>query len=430
METASPRVALFTHDAYGLGHVRRCVHIVHGLARRQPESAILLITGSPAVEMLRSLPPCADYVKIPTIVTSGSQGAQPPILPVGLAELSLLRQRLIHQALVTFAPDVFLVDNFPLGSRWELLPALQEMRRSGTRAVLGLRDIADPLEKVRADWARDGIYEVLARYYDRILVYGVPEVLDVAQAYALPPAVAAKVRYCGYVTSDDPSARSPQEVRAELGLRGPLVLATVGGGGDGFPLLRAVLQSLPLVPDASALVVTGEFMAAAERAELRALARDRAAAAGQGDLGGQRGGTGEGGGAGEGRVVVRDYVPDLPAYMAAADLVVAMGGYNTAAEILASGCRAVIVPRTWRSGEHARRAKARVDAEQLVRAQALASLGLVDLLHPDELSPQELAERITTALSRPRPSPNGSVDVRGLDSVVRHLLALARGEGG
>lgn len=415
METRSARIALFTHDAYGLGHVRRCVHIVHGLARRAPESAILLITGSPAVEMLRSLPPCADYVKIPTIVTSGSQGAQPPILPVGLAELSLLRQRLIDQALLTFAPDVFLVDNFPLGSRWELLPALQQVRRSGTRAVLGLRDIADPPEKVRADWARDGIYEVLARYYDRILVYGVPEVLDVGQAYALPPAVAAKVRYCGYVTAADPPARSPDDVRAELGLRGPLLLATVGGGGDGFPLLRAVLQALPLVPDASALVVTGEFMPPAERAELRALAHD---------------GAGECSEQGRGRVLVRDYVPDLPAHMAAADLVVAMGGYNTAAEILASGCRAVIVPRTWRSGEHARRAKPRVDAEQLVRAQALANLGLVDLLPPEKLSPQELAERITTALSRPRPSPNGSVDVRGLDSVVRHLLALARGEEG
>lgn len=398
MSAGSPRIAIFTHDAYGLGHVRRCVHIVHGLARQAPDAALLLVTGSPAVEMLRSLPPNADYVKIPTVVTSGAKGALPPILPLGLAELSLLRRRVIREVLLAFAPDVFLVDNFPLGSRLELLPALQALRRSGARIALGLRDIADPPERVRADWSRDGMYNVLDRYYDRILVYGVPQVLDAAEAYALPPAVAAKVRYCGYVTAREGVPRAPDEVRAELGLRRPLVVATVGGGGDGFPLLHAVLQAMPLVPELSALVVTGEFMPPAERAELRELAGARPG------------------------VQVRDFVPDLPAYLDAADVVVAMGGYNTTAEILASGCRAVLVPRTWRSGEHAKRA--RPDAEQWVRAQALADLGYADVLHPEELKAEALAERIAAALARPRPSVNGAVHVRGLDAVVREVLAL------
>jgi predicted glycosyltransferase len=401
-----PRIAIFTHDAYGLGHVRRCVHLVHGLAARAPQAPILFITGAPAVEMLRSLPPNADYVKIPTIVTSGVQGAMPPVLGIGLAELSLLRSRTIRELVRSFAPDVFLVDNFPLGSRLELLPTLKALRPLGTRIVLGLRDVADPPERVRADWARDGIYHVLERYYDRILIYGMREVLDAAEAYALPPAVAAKVRYCGYVTACDAPARAPEELRAEIGLPSPLLLATVGGGGDGFPLLSSVLEALPRVPQASALVVTGEFMPPAEREKLRALA------------------------AGRPRVVVRDYLPDLPAYMGAADLVIAMGGYNTAAEILASGCRALLVPRTWRPGEQAGRARSRMDGEQLVRAQLLSALGLAELLPPDQLGPEALAERIGAALERPRPVTNGGarVNVQGIESVVDHLLALARGE--
>lgn len=405
MNTKSPpRIAVFTHDAYGLGHIRRSVHILRGLAEREPDAALLLVTGSPGVQMLRSLPPNADYVKVPTVVTSGAQGALPPLLPLGLAELSFLRRRLIRETLLTFAPDIFLVDNFPLGSRMELLPTLQELKRGGTRIALGLRDIADPPKSVRKSWARDGIYNVLDRYYDRILVYGVPEVLDVADAYALPPAVAAKFRYCGYVTGPNGAARGREEARAELGLDGPFVLATVGGGGDGFPLLSTVVQALPLVPELSALLVTGEFMASEDRAGLRNLA-------------GQWPG-----------VQVRDFVPDLPSYFSAADVVVAMGGYNTTAEILATGCRAVLVPRTWRSGEHSTRARARPDAEQWIRAQALADLGYVDMLHPEDLNPEALAARIAAARLASRPGSNGAVTVRGLDSVVDELLALAGGE--
>ena len=211
----SPRIGIFTHDAYGLGHIRRSLHIIQALSERAPQAAILLITGCPANDMLRGLPQNADFVKIPTIVTSGADGAKPPVLPVGLAELSFLRARSIREIVRTFAPDVFLVDNFPLGSRLELLSTLQELRRTATRTILGLRDIVDPPAKVQSDWGRDGIYEVLDRYYDRILVYGMREVLDAGEAYALPPGIAEKVHYCGYVTALVPPARTPAEVRAE-----------------------------------------------------------------------------------------------------------------------------------------------------------------------------------------------------------------------
>ncbi len=134
--------------------------------------------------------------------------------------------------------------------------------------------------------------------------------------------------------------------------------------------------------------------------------------------------------AGHSRVVVRDYEPDLRSYMAAADVVVAMGGYNTTAEILALQSRAIVVPRTWRSGEHMIRAQASMDEEQLVRAQALEKLGLLELLHPDLLSPERLADRIAATLARPRTEPKVSVNLRGVDHVAEHILSMASGEGG
>jgi len=401
MLTTSPRIAIFTHDAYGVGHVRRSSRILRALAGKAPDSALLLITGSPATYLLRDLPANADTIKIPTIVTSGTEGTRPPILNIGLADLTSLRSELTRRALEVFEPDVFLVDNFPLGTRSELLPALRELRHRPTRTVLGLRDVVDPPEKVRRDWERDGIHGIIERYYDKVLVYGVPELLDAVSAYGLSEAVGRRVSYCGYVTDSEPSPPDASAVRKNHGIGDNFFLATVGGGGDGRPLLEAFLDALPEFPGQNALVVTGEFMSPDDRAAVVS------AAAANPD------------------VTVRQHIADLPAVMSAADLVVAMGGYNTSAEIMATGVRSVLVPRTWRSGEHGTRGKTGADAEQEVRAEGLARLGLVTTIAGGQLTPLSLAEAMKRALDRPRPDSNARLALDGASRVADHLLELA-----
>ena len=241
------RVAIFTHDTFGLGHVSRSRKIMSAIAERAPETALLLITGSPALHGIRTLPRNADIVKIPTIVKTGDADSQPPHLPLSVKEVTVIRERMIREAVVSFTPDVLLVDNFPLGSRKELLPTLEAIQPLGTRAVVGLRDILDAPEIVRENWTKQGIYEVLENYYDQILVYGLPEIMDHARAYDLPPQVASKVHYCGYVTSSDPPRLTPEEVRLNLNVEGRFVLATVGGGGDGKPP-EAATYRLPSPP--------------------------------------------------------------------------------------------------------------------------------------------------------------------------------------
>ena len=123
-------------------------------------------------------------------------------------------------------------------------------------------------------------------------------------------------------------------------------------------------------------------------------------------------------------VVILDSVPELPSYLAAADVVVSMFGYNIAVEILSSRSRAVVVPRTWRHGEHARPDRGFRKGEQLLRAEALAGRGLVDLLDPAEMTPESLAGRIREALERPRPDGKAPVDLGGVEAATCHLLAL------
>jgi len=396
------RIAIFTHDTFGLGHIRRCLHIMNSLSERAPQTAMLLVTGSPVVHTLSSLPPHADFVKIPTLVKTGAQGSQPPHLPIPLPEVQLLRERLIQEAVLSFQPDVFLVDNFPLGAQRELLGVLQELRKTNTRTVLGLRDIVDAPDVVCTDWTRQGIYEILERYYDKILVYGVKEVLNVKEAYNLTPRIASKVEYCGYVTEQSVRRRPAGEIKKELGIKGKFIIVTGGGGGDAFPLLQTFLASARyLPPHVSSLVLTGPMMGSDDLSKLKALVNGRA------------------------NVILKEFVKDFSSYLAASDGVVSMCGYNMASEILVHKTPAIVCPRTWRYGEHTKGNQAGLEWEQILRARALAKAGFVDLLEPEALKPKTLANRIDALLKPRRKKKMGEVNMQGLHRTVQHILTLA-----
>jgi predicted glycosyltransferase len=395
----APRIAIFTHDSHGLGHVRRCLHIARATAAASPDAAILFVTGSPALHVMADLPPHVDYVKIPTTASNGQTSSRH--LPIAQSELALLRKQMIRQAIVTFAPDVFLVDNYPLGSQNELLETLQELRGPSTRTVLGLRDILDEPATVGAEWKRHGMYEVLERYYDRILIYGIQSLFDVRSEYALPQRLAAKVHFCGYVADPGEPSRSAEDILTGFRMKPPLVLVTGGGGGDAFALLRTAIEALASIPDASCIVVTGPLMPSRAREELRALAQKRP------------------------QTHVLDYVTNLPSYIAAADVTVSMCGYNTVAEIVALGARGVVVPRTARRGPDSYPLEPATSSEQILRATAFAGRGLVRMVEPHALGAASLARAIRDTLDAPRGGGTPDLEMDGVANATQHVLALA-----
>jgi predicted glycosyltransferase len=100
--------------------------------------------------------------------------------------------------------------------------------------------------------------------------------------------------------------------------------------------------------------------------------------------------------------------------MAAADLVVCMAGYNTLAEVLQVGRKALVIPRAGPS------------AEQQMRCRLFEQRNLIDVLYPGQLSPQTLAQRLLLDLERDDyPSRDGVVDTCGLHAAAALLLRLA-----
>jgi len=361
------------------------------LIRSFPASCGLVVTGSPRAHLFR-YPPRCDYLKLPS-VTKGPGGRYVSReIEMSIAEAVAFRGRLIRAAADSFRPDRFLVDHTPHGLGGELLSALHGLSGLPHRPVriLGMRDIIDDPELVRAAWDREGTIEVLRPYYDLILVYGQRDVFDPVREYGMPDDLAAKMRFVGYIGRNGSTA-SPEEIRERFAPRtGRLVAVTAGGGGDGHLLMNAFLEGyegLGARPPFEALLVTGPLMSPRKRKRLlsRVERIDGTSAL--------------------------EYYEDIPGICHSADFVVAMGGYGTICELAYAGASALIVPRSF-----PRR-------EQLLRAWRLAERGVVHLLLPEAASPGALIGEVLEGLRRPRPPRRWGLDFSGLENIRRAVAS-------
>lgn len=396
MTTHRLRIALYSHDTQGLGHVRRNLAIATALMALQPRPVILLIAGAREAGVF-PVPPGIDTVTLPAFSKDLNGHYYPRSLSVSLAGLVALRANIIRAALQAFQPHVLIVDKVPLGTFGELEPSLKALRTRGTiRFVLGLRDVLDDPATVRREWHLMGAEHVVRVYYNAVWVYGDPVVYNPVREYRFSPAVAARVRYTGFLARHigAPEATGPeQEILTPLGLPpGRLALCLVGGGQDGYQLASTFARaSRPA--DMNGVIVTGPFMPFEARRELHRLA------------------------AAQSRLRVLGFVPEPEPLLRRADCVVAMGGYNTVCEVLSLDKRALIVPRV------------KPRREQLIRARRLQALGLLDVLHPDDLTPGVLAAWLAQQ-DAPRAGAPYRPDMDGLarlPHLLSEMLAWPRG---
>ncbi|GAA4432398.1 glycosyltransferase family protein [Georgenia halophila] len=373
-------MALYSHDAQGLGHVRRNLAIAHSLSTLDPAPDVLLLTGAPeAVTAHR--PTGCDLVSLPALAkdADGDYGARHLS---GLEHVVDMRRAVLTAALSSFQPDVLVVDKHPRGLRGELEPALRALEDTPTKVVLGLRDVLDAPEVARREWQKDRSPAALARWYDEIWVYGDASVTDPLADLDLPVRLRERTIHTGYLAHGRETATSGRRTDVDT----PYVLAMVGGGSDGAALAET-FAAAPLPDGHTGVLVTGPQMPAAERLRVRRIAAQRTGMA------------------------VHDYVEDAPALLARASAVVGMGGYNTVCEAMAAGTPMLVVPRV------------SPRTEQLVRARALTRAGAVDHLTPDRLSTGAITSWAEGAVTRPH-SRATCVDLDGLSRLPQLLTAL------
>lgn len=391
-------ILMYSHDTFGLGHIRRTMAIAQHLVR--PGVNVLILTGSPLVGRF-DFPEGVDFIRIPGMIKKTNEEYLPLAVRMSAKHALNIRRNIIVATAKAFQPHLFIVDKAPLGLKREVLPTLKWFKRRlpNTKTILGLRDIMDDSASTIKDWRDKGIYEVLDQYYSEIWVYGNKAFYDPVKEYEIPPRISPKMVFTGYIPRSVPRRGMIASVRQEecLTQKEKLVVVTTGGGGDGYPLIDAYLKMLESMgeraekPGFRSILVSGPFMPKPLREEIHR----RAIAV---------------------RARFYHFFRRMEVLIGMADLVVSMGGYNTTCEILSQQKPSLVVPR-----EEPR-------LEQRIRAEVLSSHGLIDYLPWGDLGPKALEEKVVQLLADPDSCCGGVKDFHfsGLEVISSRLEAFRR----
>jgi predicted glycosyltransferase len=378
---------LYSHDTFGLGHLRRSRALAGAITAAVPESSALILTGSPVAGRF-AFPSRVDHVRLPGVIKKSDGSYASRTMGMSIDETTDLRAGLIRSTAEQYDPDILIVDKEPNGFRGELMQTLEMLKAKGrAKLVLGLRDVLDEPEVLAAEWARKGAVEATEAFYDEIWVYGTRSVYDPAAGLPLSAAAQARMHWTGYLRRDLGTVGDPPEQ--------PYVLITPGGGGDGAAMVDLVLSAYEQDQSLSprAILVYGPFLSGETREDFEA----RVARL-------------------DGRVTAVGFESQIETLFAGAQGVVCMGGYNTFCEVLSFDKPAVIVPRTTPR------------LEQWIRASRAEELGLTAMLDEtrDGLTPDAMIRAIRALAEQQPPSAaicGGLLD--GLDYVtgrVRQFL--------
>ncbi|WP_240931864.1 glycosyltransferase family protein [Parasedimentitalea denitrificans] len=385
----APRVMLYSHDTFGLGHLRRSRALAGAITAADPSASALILTGSPVAGRF-AFPERVDHVRLPgvTKLSDGSYASR--TMGMSIDETTSLRSGLIRSTAEQYDPDVLIVDKEPTGFRGELLPTLDMLKSSGrAKLVLGLRDVLDEPKVLAAEWERKGAIPATEGFYDELWVYGQRDIYDPTAGLDLSPEVQARTHWTGYLRRDlGTIGEAPEQ---------PYVLITPGGGGDGAAMVDLVLSAYERDPDLNprAILVYGPFLSGDTRAAFEARVEQL-----------------------NGRVTAVGFESQIETLFAGAQGVVCMGGYNTFCEVLSFDKRAVIVPRTTPR------------LEQWIRASRAEQLGLIAMLdeNRDGMTAETMIRAIRSLEQQKPPSAAftpGLLD--GLDYVTDRVNKLLSG---
>ncbi len=380
------RVLMYSHDTFGLGHLRRCRTIAHSLVENFQGLSVLIISGS-AIAGAFDFRARVDFVKIPSVIKLRNGEYTSLAGHIDIADTIRMRESIIRHTAESFDPDIFIVDKEPMGLHGELTDTLSYLKQNNTTLVLGMREIMDSPHLLAGEWERKDLIAKVDVTYDHIWIYGPHNFYNPLVGMKVPSSMQKRIQFVGFLKRQVSQSAKISEHRDE-----EYLLVTTGGGGDGVSLVNSVMSAYEQNEDLThkVLVALGPYMPNKERTEFV-----------------ERGKKIE-------NMEIIDFESRFEELISGAKAVVSMGGYNTFCEIISFDKPALIIPRTVPR------------EEQLLRAQRASELGLVDMLEPDDAdSPVKMGNALRTLWSRERPSQRGiSLALDGLQNLSSSVESI------
>ena len=277
----------------------------------------------------------------------------------------------MSEALSAAPPDAILIEAFPFGRRafrveLNVLVETARLRRPRPLLLCSLRDIV----VVRDDEKRRS--EIVNRVrsdFDFVLVHGDPALIPLEASFPAAAEISDRLIYTGYIGGADAPVGAGAPLSSDELTGSGEVVVSVGGGAMGDSLLSTALDTRRsgFLADLKWRLLAGPNLPEPKFAAL-------ADALPEG-------------------VVLERYRQEFPQILRRCRVSVSQAGYNTILDILEARAAAVVVPFA-----------AERETEQTLRAERLASRGVLEVVHESDLSPERLARAIDRAINRP-PEP-------------------------
>ena len=352
---------VYCQHVLGIGHLCRIMLILQQMDKHK----ITLVLGGPPVSV--RLPDHVQVVQLPGLRMDEEFSG---LLPVESGQdVAAIKDQRTQQLLNLFndlQPDLLLVELFPFGRNafcFELLPLLEQVKKQQKcQVVCSVRDIL--VERDNRIKFEHRVVDRLNCYFHLLLIHGDPELICLNETFSRMEDIKIPVSYTGYICQP-PNPGDRERIRRSLHFddEDQLIVISAGSGSVGTSLLLATVNAFPYLNPAHRIgmqIFTGPYMVDSDFKQLSASENNN--------------------------ICIKRFSDDFPSWLAAADLSISMGGYNTTMNLIASGCRALVYPFAQ-------------NHEQRMRAKRLEKRGHLQLLTDIDLHPAALADKISCILT-------------------------------
>lgn len=373
------KVMIVVTHLLGTGHLSRALTLAR--AFQQAGHQVSVVSGGMPAPHLKNadlqveqLPPVrSDGVDFARLLDDRGKA----ITEAGMAH----RQAALLDHLHAQKPDALITELFPFGRRIlrdEFLALLNAATGLAHRPLIcaSVRDILAPPSKPRkVDFADD----MVAAFYDAILVHSDETVTPLTLSWPVSDVLRPRLRYTGFV-APPPAPEHPQSAGTGE------VIVSAGGGDVGAHIFACARQAAARDNGRRWRLLLGGANATERATHMTVPAN----------------------------VIVEPARPDFRQMLHHAAASVSMCGYNTALDVLQTGCPAVFVP--FDAGS---------EVEQGLRAWALAERPGIAVVRSTDLTADALLRALDQVTTGARPAPLRE----GLDGATRTVQILEELQG-
>lgn len=363
------RIVVYAQHLSGVGHYVRALEIAAALGQRH--GVWITDGGRPVPRRERA---GVERLELPRICRVDDR-LQPVEPGLSFDRVMALRGGRLRAAMHSIRPDVVVIEHYPF-SKWELEPELDlllacaRQANPGLKVVCSLRDIAVQTrhETCGAEAYASTVLDRLHARFDGLMVHADPALIRLEDSFPAAVRIRIPAMHTGVVAEAVAQADAPDGGTGPPAGDADWIIASAGGGRDAARVLEAATAAWHLLRRDGAL--GGHRLALFGALDARPPAR---ACSGADD-----------------RDILRlGFRADFLRWMGGSRLSISCAGYNTVANVLRTGCRAILIPNPGMS-------------DQAARSSVMQALG-ASVLGGSPPDPGLLAEAMLQVLALPPP---------------------------